>query len=111
MFLKDETKTPPQKNIRIAISDKLTSGYSKPSLSITGNYWAEGPTAIKVKGSWIVYFDKYVEHAYGAVTSTNLKTWIDISDKISFPKGARHGTVVRVTRKRFDGVVGALGKK
>jgi hypothetical protein len=29
----------------------------------------------------------------GAVSSTDLKAWEDISDKISFPAGARHGTV------------------
>jgi hypothetical protein len=30
MFLKDETRNPPQKNIRVAFSKKLTSGFSAP---------------------------------------------------------------------------------
>ena len=46
MLLKDDTLTPPQKNIRIAYSDKLTGPYSEPSEPITGNYWAEGPTLL-----------------------------------------------------------------
>jgi len=108
MFLKDETKTPPQKNIRIAYSNKLTGAYGKPSLSITGNYWAEGPTAIKIKNAWIVYFDKYTQHTYGAVRSIDLKNWTDVSDKISFPKGTRHGTVFAVTKKEFDNLTKAL---
>lgn len=103
MFLKDETKRPtPQKNIRIALNNKINSGYSAPSKSITGNYWAEGPTAVKIKGQWIVYFDKYTHHRYGAVISSDLEHWTDISDKISFPEGARHGTVFVITQKEFE---------
>jgi hypothetical protein len=102
MFLKDETRNPPQKNIRVAFSKSLTGGYSKPSAPITGNYWAEGPTVIKIAGNWIVYFDKYTRHAYGAVSSPDLIHWTDISDKISFPQGTRHGTVLRITKKEFD---------
>ncbi|HRO46438.1 glycoside hydrolase family 43 protein [Agriterribacter sp.] len=103
MFLKDETKKPvPQKNIRIAVSNRIGSGYSVPSKPITGSYWAEGPTAILIKGKWFVYFDKYADHRYGAVVSSNLKQWTDISGKISFPAGARHGTVFSITEKEFQ---------
>ncbi|MET0299611.1 MAG: glycoside hydrolase family 43 protein, partial [Flavitalea sp.] len=56
MFLKDETRTPPQKNLRIATSKKLTGGYSAPSAPITGDYWAEGPTVVKVGNKWLMYF-------------------------------------------------------
>lgn len=101
MFLKDETRKPPQKNLRIATSKKLTGGYTAPSAPITGKYWAEGPTVIKINGNWIVYFDKYTEHTYGAVLSSDLEHWTDISDKVSFPKGARHGTVFTVTEAEF----------
>ena len=103
MFLKDETRKPPQKNIRIAISNKLTKGYGKPSAPITGQYWAEGPTALKRGKEWIVYFDKYTQGSYGAVRSEdNGKTWTDISDKLTMPKGLRHGTVVAITREEFN---------
>lgn len=105
MFLKDETKTPPQKNIRIATSKNLYRNYSLPSAPITGKYWAEGPTAIKIGESWIVYFDKYTEHKYGAVTSTDLVNWTDISDKVIFPKGTRHGTVFTITKEEFGKLV------
>ena len=101
MFLKDETRYPPQKNLRTARSNKLTSGYSKPSAPITGNYWAEGPTAINVNKKWIVYFDKYRDHKYGAVASTDLVNWTDISDKIHMPPGIRHGTVFTISRNEL----------
>lgn len=102
LFLKDETRTPPQKNIRISTSSKLTSGFGKPSEPITGNYWAEGPTSLKKDGYQIVYFDKYMNHAMGAVRSKDLKNWEDISDQVSFPEGTRHGTVFTVPRAVFE---------
>lgn len=102
LFLKDETRTPPQKNIRIATSNNLTSGYSNPSQPITGDYWAEGPTPLKIGDYWIVYFDKYRDGKYGAVRSKNLKNWEDISDKISFPEGTRHGTAFKVSPSVFE---------
>ncbi|HEY0653264.1 MAG TPA: glycoside hydrolase family 43 protein [Chryseosolibacter sp.] len=99
MFLKDETIEPvPQKNIRIATSANLTGGYSVASPPITGNYWAEGPTVLRVNNGWIVYFDKYKEKKMGAVFSKDLSVWTDISLKIKFPPGVRHGSVLRVSR-------------
>jgi hypothetical protein len=102
LILKDETRNPPQKNIRIATSSKLTSGYGKPSEPITGDYWAEGPTPLKIGDWWIVYFDKYMNHKMGAVRSKDLKSWEDISDQISFPEGTRHGTVFKVSRELLE---------
>jgi predicted GH43/DUF377 family glycosyl hydrolase len=102
MFLKDETRYPPQKNIRIATSTSLTTGYSTPSTPITGKYWAEGPTVLKQGKQWIVYFDKYTEHQYGAITSNDLVNWTEISDKLVMPKGIRHGTVLSITKKELQ---------
>ncbi|OQP63607.1 glycoside hydrolase family 43 protein [Niastella populi] len=101
MFLKDETRYPPQKNLRIATSKNCTNGYSAPSAPITGNYWAEGPTVLKQGSQWIVYFDKYTRHQYGAITSTDLVNWTDVSEKLEMPKGIRHGTVVEITGKEL----------
>ena len=102
MFLKDETRNPPQKNIRIATSKNLTGGYSVPSLPITGKYWAEGPTVLQTAKTWIVYFDKYMDHKYGALESADLVNWTDISDKLTMPPGIRHGTVFSITKAEFN---------
>jgi hypothetical protein len=99
MFVKDETRTPPQKNIRVTTSSSLYGPYSSPSEPITGKYWAEGPTATKIKDTWYLYFDKYSEKKMGLVRSKDLITWEDSSDKISFPDGMRHGTVFQVSKK------------
>ena len=102
MFLKNETRFPVEKNIRVATSKKLKGPYSKPGAPVTGNYWAEGPTATKIDGQWIVYFDKYRDRKYGAVSSSDLVHWADISDKVSFPPGVRHGTVFKISLQEFE---------
>lgn len=97
MFLKDETREPAQKNLKIAYSDKLTGPYTKASAAITGKYWAEGPTSLKIGNTWLLYFDKYTEHQYGAITSADLKNWQDVSAQISLPDGIRHGTILQIS--------------
>ncbi|KAF2329818.1 prolyl oligopeptidase family serine peptidase [Flavobacterium daemonense] len=96
MYLKDETRNPVQKNIKIATSKNLTGPYSPASKAITGDYWAEGPTAIQIDNNWVVYFDKYTQKKYGAVKETS-KGWEDISEQVNFPVGTRHGTVIKVS--------------
>lgn len=107
MILKDETDRPhkPEKNLRVAFADKAAGLYGPPSAPITGNYWAEGPTAIKIGDKWHVYFDKYRDHKYGMVTSPNLVEWTDESDKLRFPEGVRHGTVFEVSPEIAQGVL------
>lgn len=105
MFLKDETRTPPQKNIKIAYSKAITGPYSPASKAITGNYWAEGPTSLKLNNTWLVYFDKYRNHQYGAIQSTDLINWTDISDKITLPKGIRHGSILKITEQELTNLL------
>ncbi|WP_343670363.1 glycoside hydrolase family 43 protein [Chitinophaga sp.] len=102
MVMKDETIEPPAKYLRLAYSSKLTGPYTKAGPSITGKYWAEGPTTVKIGNTWLIYFDKYTEHKYGAISSADGKEWKDISDKISLPKGIRHGTIFTVSEKEFS---------
>lgn len=96
MYLKDETKVPVKKNLRVSTSKNIDGPYTKASDPITGNYWAEGPTATKINGESVVYFDKYTQKKYGAIKQTS-KGWEDISEQISFPEGTRHGTVIKAS--------------
>ncbi len=107
MFLKDETNRPfiPQKNIRIAKSNFAEGPYSEPSGPITGDYWAEGPTVIKIGENWHLYFDKYRLRKYGLLVSTDLTTWIDKSDCLEYPDGLRHGTVFKVSEKNLNKLI------
>ena len=103
MFLKNENPNPPEKNIRITQSKSAAGPYpTKVSEPITGKYWAEGPTALGVGDYVYVYFDKYTQHKYGAIRSKNMKEWEDVSDKVTFPDGVRHGTAFKVSREIFN---------
>ena len=86
-----------RKTFGIATSKNFDKGYSEASAPITGNYWAEGPTVLRDGPKWIVYFDKYRDHKYGAIESTDLKNWTEVSDKIALPAGIRHGTILEIT--------------
>ena len=106
MFLKNENPNPPEKNIRISKSKHASGPYPiVVSAPITGKYWAEGPTALAVNEYVYVYFDKYTEHKYGAVRSKNMKDWEDVSDKVSFPDGVRHGTAFKVSNEIFKNLI------
>jgi hypothetical protein len=102
MFLKNETRSPVEKNIRVARAKRSIGPYSAASAPITGNYWAEGPAPLQLGNQWIVYFDKYRDHKYGAVISSDLKHWTDVSSQVKFPAGVRHGTAFKVSRKYFE---------
>ena len=97
MFFKDETLNPPRKNIRWAPAWQVHGPYGQASGPITGDYWAEGPMVMMIDDMWYVFFDKYRRESFGAVRSGDLKQWEDISSKVSFPDGARHGTVFKVS--------------
>jgi beta-xylosidase len=96
IFMKDERSNPCQKNIRLAITDGLFNEIKTVTAPISGAYWAEGPSAVKIGGEWFVYFDKYKANRIGGVCSSDLLQWCDISHQLHFPPGAQHGSVGRV---------------
>ena len=104
LCVKNENLTPPEKNIRVTSNDKPYDFPTAVSEPITGDYWAEGASPLQVGEYVYVYFDKYMEGKYGAVRSRDMKTWEDVSDQVSFPKGTRHGTAFKVSEKIFEGL-------
>jgi hypothetical protein len=79
LFLKDERKQPLKKNLRFATADRPEGPYGQPSEPFTGD-WVEGPTAIKIRNEYVVYFDHYAQpEYYGAVRSQDLRRWEDCS--------------------------------
>ena len=95
LVFKDERQTPVKKNLRLAIADSAEGPYGQVSEPFTRD-WVEGPTAIKIRDEWFVYFDQYREHRYGAVKSKDFKHWEDVSNQLSFPADHRHGTILKI---------------
>jgi hypothetical protein len=102
LIVKDETRNPPKKYLQLADAASLTGPFTNLSAPFTpAGLWVEGPTAIQIGGETIVYFDAYQKKHYGAMRSRDLKTWEDVTEKMSFPDEGtavrmRHGTVIEV---------------
>ena len=106
MFLKNENPNTPEKNIRMTKSKKASGPYTtEVSPPITGKYWAEGPSALEVGEYVYVYFDKDRDLKYGAIRSKNMKDWQDVSDKVTFPIEARHGSAFKVSNEVFQRLI------
>jgi beta-galactosidase len=51
------------------------------------------------------YFDHYTNpHYHGAIKSTDMRAWQDISPSLTFPKGLRHGTVSPVPKGDLESI-------
>jgi len=97
MLIKKETVG--EYNLRLTTSSNLNGPYSTPSAPVTEND-VEGGSAIQVGNEYLIYFDRYqaAGRGYGAVRSTDLSIWENINARVSFPEGARHGTVIAVPK-------------
>ena len=95
LVVKDETKIPVKKHLRIAVGATPEGPFGPAGPAISPN-WAEGPSAIQIGGDYIIYFDLYEAGKYGAIKSTDLEHWQNITAQVDFPGGARHGTVIAV---------------
>lgn len=99
LFVKDETQRPvAKKNIRITTSERAEGPYGHASKTFSPD-WVEGPTALKIRSMWYVYYDAYTRHRMEGARSRDLKTWEPITEQLSFPKGVRHGTALAVPDK------------
>ena len=97
MIIKDETLEPQaKKSLHILFSENLYD-WNVPISEAISDSWVEGPTITKIENKWVVYFDRYRDHTFGAITSDDLLRWQSSSDAISFPEGIRHGTVFTVS--------------
>jgi hypothetical protein len=109
LIIKDETKFPEaKKHLRIAVADGPAGPFGELALPFTPpGLWVEGPTALKIGDDYVVYFDAYTKKHYGAMRSRDLKTWEDVTAKMSFPDEGtpvrmRHGTVIEVPRRMVE---------
>lgn len=102
LIIKDETKFPPRKYLQIAKAGGVHGPYGNLSQPFTPEgLWVEGPTAVKIGAEYLLYFDAYTKKHYGALRSSDLKTWEDVTARMHFPNEGtpvrmRHGTVIEV---------------
>lgn len=93
LVFKDNTR--PERNILSAFGKTAVGPYGNPTEKFSDEF-TEGPTVVKVGDDWLIYFDSYKKGTYEAVSTKDFKTYTDISDEISIPKGHKHGTIFKV---------------
>lgn len=108
LAVKDNRK-PGYSDIHVAFGPTPAGPWSNESEPFTPEY-SEGPTWAKVGDKYLIYFDVYRQYRYGAVSTTDFKTFTDISDQISVPKNHKHGTIFMVSEKTLEGVKAAAEK-
>jgi hypothetical protein len=101
MVFKDERR--PERKLRAAFAPRLLGPYTGLTEPFTAHL-TEGPTALRVGDKWVVYYDDYNRNTYGAAETRDFKTWTDVSDRIAFPPGHKHGTVFAAPRGILAGL-------
>ena len=101
LVVKDETKTPVRKHLRVCWGDQAAGPFGPAGPAFTPD-WVEGPSVVRVGDAWIVYYDCYTKHRYGAHKTKDFVSFEDISAQLSFPRDTRHGTVLQVPRAIVD---------
>jgi hypothetical protein len=106
MIFKDERRTPMRKRMLVATAPAPSGPWTAGTDFVTDE-WTEGPSLLKIGAYWHMYFDHYSQpQFYGAVRTRDFKTWEDLTAKMSFPAGARHGSFLAVTRAEAERLKG-----
>ena len=97
------------KNVRFAFSPPkiLPESFSSETKPVVGmgttiqkRQMAEGPSLVRWKDQWLLYWDSYSAGHYSLATSSDLQQWTDESKSLRIPgKHPRHGTVFVVDRQ------------
>ncbi|MBO9659154.1 MAG: glycoside hydrolase family 43 protein [Chitinophagaceae bacterium] len=108
LVLKDNTR--PNRNMKVAFSDKAAGPYTNVSAAFTSSF-TEGPSVVKVKDKWLIYFDAYQKKTYDAVSTKDFVSFTDVSKQVSIPAGHKHGTIVPVKKKVLQKLLKNLNKQ
>jgi len=98
LIFKDQTYDPLSFQERVATGPTLEGPWDKISGAINES-WSEGPSAIQVGHTYIVFYDHYrAPHArYEAVATTDWKHWKDVTAETSLPMYCKHGSFLHIS--------------
>lgn len=99
LVLKDNTR--PNRNLKLAFGKEALGPYENVSETFSPKL-TEGPTVIKVKNDWLIYFDAYGQKIYSAYKTSDFKNFKDVTAAVSIPEGHKHGTIIKVKRKVIE---------
>lgn len=93
LVLKDNTR--PERDIKVAFADNPLGPYKNVSKAFTDNF-TEGPSVVKVKDDWLIYYDAYRKKIYDASSTRDFISFSHITGKVQLPVGHKHGTIFKV---------------
>ena len=96
LLLKDNTR--PERDIKVAFSNSPLGPWKNISKTFTDNF-TEGPSVVKLKNEWLIYYDSYRKKIYEASATKDFIHFENVTDKVTVPAGHKHGTIVTVKRK------------
>ena len=96
LVLKDNTRL--ERDIKVAFSNSLTGPWKNVSKAFTDTI-TEGPSVVKLRKGWLIYFDAYRKKDYEAVFTKDFVKFESMAGVVSIPEGHKHGTIVPVKTK------------
>jgi hypothetical protein len=96
LVVKDNTR--PERDIKVAFADNPKGPFTNVSKPFSDSF-TEGPSVVKVKEKWLIYFDSYRKKVYEAVSTKDFKTFQNIDSLVSIPQGHKHGTILTVNNR------------
>lgn len=101
MVFKDNTRK--ERNLKVAFASDPLGPWGHVSPAFTESF-CEGPAVVPAPDGgpwgrgWLIYYDRYRRHDFGASFTSDFVHFKDISDSIVVPAGHKHGTIVQVPR-------------
>ena len=93
LVLKDNTR--PERNIKVGFADNPLGPWKNVSKPFTDNF-TEGPSVVKIKDDWLIYYDSYRKKIYEASATKDFIHFENVTKKTKVPEGHKHGTIVTV---------------
>ena len=107
LVLKDNTR--PERDIKVAFADNPIGPWNNVSKTFTDNF-TEGPSVVKVKDDWLIYYDSYRKKIYETSATKDFINFENVTSKTRVPEGHKHGTIVTVKTNVVKRLIKNFGK-
>ena len=103
LIFKEQSYDPLTYQERVATGPTLEGPWGNIS-GFINETWSEGPSAIKVGDTYIVYYDHYraPRARFEAVATKDWKHWTDVTAETSLPAYCKHGSFLKVTEAEAE---------
>jgi hypothetical protein len=79
LVLKDNTR--PERNIKVAFGKSPSGPWTNSSKPFSDSF-TEGPTVVKLKDEWLIYFDSYQKKIYEAVVTKDFVQFNNVTTAV-----------------------------